>query len=75
LFKIEARPETSQEFVWVYHAPHEGPFSLAPLEIETGAWFDPNQVTQWIERKPEDFASAFRVLWGRRQEILPGRSR
>src|SRR5438045_7815430 len=30
LFKIEARPETGQEFVWVYRGECEGPFRLQP---------------------------------------------
>jgi isopentenyl-diphosphate Delta-isomerase len=72
LFKLEAGPETGHEFVWVYRAHHEGPFQLAPLEIESGAWFDPPQVTRWTEEKPEDFASAFRAIWRHMEEILPG---
>src|ERR1051326_1260053 len=36
LFKVDARPETGQEFVWVYRCAAEGPFRLAPEEIERG---------------------------------------
>ena len=36
LFRIFARPETDQEFVWVYRCEAEGPFVLHPEEIERG---------------------------------------
>jgi isopentenyl-diphosphate delta-isomerase type 1 len=62
-FRIEACPETGQEFVWVYHLTHEGPFVLQPDEIETGAWFDPADLTAQIAAAPERFASAFRLIW------------
>ena len=63
LFKIEARPETGQEFVWVYRLEAEGPFALHPEEIETGGWFAPEFVTRWMADRPEEFASALRYIW------------
>lgn len=63
LFKIAACPETDQEFVWVYRCQAEGPFRLQPDEIERGDWFASEQITRWIGEKPEDFASAFRLIW------------
>jgi isopentenyldiphosphate isomerase len=63
LFKLDARVETGCEFVWVYRAEAEGPFVLHPEEIETGGWFAPGKVTQWMAEKPEDFASALLFLW------------
>lgn len=65
LFKIDACPETDQEFVWIYRLEHEGPFTLHPEEIETGNWFAPDRATDWIEQTPEAFASGFKVLWKR----------
>ena len=65
LFKLEAGHATGWEFCWVYRAASEGPFVLHPDEIETGAWFAPAAVTQWTQEKPEDFASAFVLLWQR----------
>ena len=64
LFKIEARPETGWEFCWIYRCENEGPFVLHPDEIETGAWFAPAAVTKWVHEKPQDFASAFVLIWG-----------
>jgi isopentenyl-diphosphate delta-isomerase len=62
-FRIEACAETSWEFVWVYRLRHEGPFVLAPSEIERGEWFAPAKLTQWIAEKPAEFASSFRLIW------------
>jgi isopentenyldiphosphate isomerase len=71
LFKIAARPETGREFVWVYCCASEGPFTLHPGEIERGEWFSPGAVTQWAGERPEDFASAFRLIWGMVVETRP----
>ena len=65
LFRIEACVESGWEFVWVYRCEHEGPFTLHPEEIERGEWVAPEAVSQWIARAPEEFASAFVLLWGR----------
>ena len=42
-------------------------FSCSPKlqqsEVRGGAWFLPRTIDSWIAAHPEDFASAFRVLW------------
>ena len=63
LLKLDAGAETDQEFVRVYRCRAEGPFQLHPVEIERGEWFAPEAVTHWLAEKPEDFASAFRLIW------------
>lgn len=63
LFKIAACADTGQEHVWVYRVAAEGPFTLHPEEIDAGHWFHPEVVTAWIHRRPEDFASGFRLVW------------
>jgi isopentenyl-diphosphate delta-isomerase type 1 len=65
LFKIDARKETGWEFCWIYRCESEGPFTLHPDEIEAGDWFAPERVSRWIEEKPEEFASAFVLIWKR----------
>jgi len=62
-FKLDACRETGWEFCWIYHCQHEGPFTLQPEEIETGAWYPPDHVTQWVLDKPGDFARAFVLIW------------
>jgi isopentenyl-diphosphate Delta-isomerase len=63
--RVEACAETDQEFVWVYRHESEGPFTLHPDEIEHGEWFAPARVTRWVAERPQDFASAFRLIWRR----------
>jgi len=70
LFKIEAREETGQEFVWVYRVESEGPFTLQPEEIERGDWFSPEEIERWIGEKPQDFAPALLFIWPRARALL-----
>jgi isopentenyldiphosphate isomerase len=63
LFKIEACQETGWEFCWIYRGASDGPFTLHPEEIETGDWFTPEAVSKWVAEKPQDFASAFLLIW------------
>lgn len=65
LFKIAACPETDQEFVWVYRCENDGPFELNRDEIERGDWFSAEEVSRWIDEKPEEFASAFLFIWSK----------
>jgi isopentenyldiphosphate isomerase len=68
LFKIDSCEATGQEFCWVYRCESEGPFTLHPEEIERGGWFEPAAVTRWLEEKPDDFASAFALIWKLREQ-------
>jgi len=65
LFYIPAEPATGHEFVWVYRVESEGPFVLQESEVDRVEWFHPDVLTGWIARRPEDFASAFIVIWER----------
>ena len=61
--RLQARAETGQEFVWVYRLQSEGPFTLHPEEIERGEWFAPERIGRWMAERPQDFASALRLIW------------
>jgi isopentenyldiphosphate isomerase len=63
LFKLGPSAETDQEHVWIYRCEAEGPFKLAEDEIETAGWFTPAQISTWMAERPQEFASAFRVIW------------
>jgi isopentenyl-diphosphate delta-isomerase type 1 len=63
VLRITACAETGEEFVWVYRFTHEGPFLLCPKEIETGAWFSPQEISRWIGEKPDDFAPSLICIW------------
>lgn len=65
LFKIEAREETGQEFVWVYRVEAEGPFVLQPDEIERGDWFTVAEIDRWITERSAELAPAFLFIWPR----------
>jgi isopentenyldiphosphate isomerase len=74
LFKIDACRKTGWEFCWVYRCESEGPFQLHPDEIERGGWFAPEKITRWIAEKPQDFASAFRLIWVKLNAEAPRRA-
>jgi 16S rRNA (adenine1518-N6/adenine1519-N6)-dimethyltransferase len=61
--KLPASDQTGQEFIWLYRASHEGPFQLAPTEIDYGAFFPPVLVAQWIATRPQEFAPGFVACW------------
>jgi isopentenyl-diphosphate delta-isomerase type 1 len=63
LFKIEARAETGQEFVWVYRVEADGPFILQPDEIERGDWFSPAEIDRWVADRPQELAPALIFFW------------
>jgi len=65
LFKIEAREETGQEFVWVYRVEAEGPFVLEADEIERGDWFTVPAIDRWLAERPQELAPAFAFIWAR----------
>ena len=70
LFKIEAREETGQEFVWVYRVEAEGPFVLEADEIERGDWFAVAEIDRWVAERPQELAPAFLYLWPRARGLL-----
>lgn len=65
LLRVDACPETGHEFVRVYRAASEGPFSLHPEEIESGEWFRLHELEARLARSEGDFAPSFFYLWGR----------
>ena len=72
LFKIEAREETGQEFVWVYRVEAEGPFVLQADEIERGDWFTVAEIERWLVERPQELAPAFAFIWARaRKHFVP----
>lgn len=60
---LSASSETGWEFVRLYRGEHEGPFRLPPAEIESGAFFTREQIVEWIEKRPGDFAPGFLACW------------
>jgi 16S rRNA (adenine1518-N6/adenine1519-N6)-dimethyltransferase len=56
---IAACAETGWEFVRLYRAEHDGPFKLAPAEIDSGTFFTLDQLDRWTRERPSDFAGGF----------------
>lgn len=63
LYFLTACPETDHEFVWIYRVASEGPFELAPEEIQRGGWFSLSEIDRWVAERPRDFADSFVFLW------------
>lgn len=60
---IPATERTGMEFVELHTANYDGKIRFAPDEIEVGQWFKPATVTQWVNERPEDFATGFIECW------------
>jgi isopentenyl-diphosphate delta-isomerase type 1 len=61
--RLESRPETGWEFCWVYRLQHDGPLVLHPEEIETGEWLATGELERRMQARPQDYCSAFRLIW------------
>src|SRR6201987_2882676 len=57
--RVAASEKTGQEFIRVYLAQAEDVVDLNEQEIETGGFFPLSIVDEWVESRPEDFASGF----------------
>ena len=60
-WKVGATEETGYEFVEYLVGRHDGPFTFAPGEVETGAFFPIDQIRRWLEVSPDDFTPLFRM--------------
>ncbi len=63
--KLESAAETSWEFVEVFTGHHEGPFHLARMEVETGAFFPLATIKSWFNNRPADFTPLFCLIFPR----------
>jgi 16S rRNA (adenine1518-N6/adenine1519-N6)-dimethyltransferase len=62
--KLPCSAATGWEFIEVFRGRHEGPFRLAPMELETGAFFPLDKIRAWLQRNPEDFSPVFAMCLG-----------
>ena len=63
--KLESSPATSWEFVEIFSGHHDGPFHLARMEVETGAFFPISKIQAWFSSRPQDFTPLFRLIFPR----------
>ena len=57
--QVTASEKTGQEFIRIYLAEAEEIVELNEQEIETGGFFPLSMVDEWVQTRPEDFASGF----------------
>jgi 16S rRNA (adenine1518-N6/adenine1519-N6)-dimethyltransferase len=63
VLKLPASARTEQEFVWLYRGEIRGSPIVNRSEIETGAFFPPAIIDDWVAARPEDFAPGFVECW------------
>ncbi len=63
LGELPASPETGHEFLRLYEARHNGPFSWPRSEVETGGFFPIALLERWVAARPDDFSSTFRLCF------------
>ncbi|MFA5264999.1 MAG: NUDIX domain-containing protein [Opitutaceae bacterium] len=63
--RLRACEETGWEFVWIYRVESEGPFVLAPSEIDGGDWFTPAEIAKGMLENPSAYAESFLYFWPR----------
>ena len=63
LFKLPASEETGMEFIEVYQCIDNGPFILAPDEIEDGNWFSLKEITERVAENDAYLTDSFKTLW------------
>jgi len=72
--KLPACSETGHEFIEIFLlGPVAGPFTLHPEEISEGRWVTPAELTGELEKSPEHFASALRLLWAEHRGKITGK--
>lgn len=63
LFKLTPTPELGMEFIQVYQCQHEGPFELAPDEIDACQWLDRDELDKRVDRNDPDLTETFKTVW------------
>ncbi|WAK02849.1 NUDIX hydrolase [Methylobacter sp. YRD-M1] len=63
LFKLPATAAIGMEFIQVYRCRHNGPFTLAPEEIETGGWFSEHDLSARIAADDQTVTETFKTIW------------
>lgn len=57
--RIAASEATDLEFIEVFLAEAKGRIRIHGKEVDSGRWFSPEFIEEWIERRPQDFATGF----------------
>lgn len=72
--RLTPSEETGWEHIRIYVCRYDGALRFPCSEIETGQWLPQEVVQDWIEARPEDFASGFIRSWGVFHELMEQQS-
>jgi len=61
--RIDASDETDQEFTEVFQGEANGKIRVYGGEVDSGRYFQIEEVEKWIAERPEDFATGFRTCF------------
>ncbi len=57
--RINASEATDLEFIEVFLAEAKGRIRIHGKEVDSGRWFAPEFIEEWIDKRPQDFATGF----------------
>lgn len=63
LFKLTATLATGMEFIQVYRCFNDGPFKLAPDEIDQGCWNSIAEINSRVDEHDSQLTESFKTLW------------
>ncbi len=63
LFKLPPTADIGMEFIQVYRCIHNGPFNLAPDEIDEGDWFSVDEISGRISADDQRLTKTFKTIW------------
>ncbi len=61
--KLPPTEANGREHIGLYISAHQGSVKYPCSEVECGIWFPQEVVTEWLQSRPQDFASAFKESW------------
>lgn len=57
--RLNASEATDEEFIEVFLGEAKGKIRVHGQEVDSGRWFAPEFVEEWIQARPQDFATGF----------------
>lgn len=63
LFKLSACKSLGMEFIQVYLCHHDGPFRLNADEIDEGAWFSVQSISDRVNQGDPSLTETFKTIW------------
>lgn len=60
---FEAGENNGWEYVRLYEGRYSGKVRFPAAEVDSVQWFSPEQISAWVERRPQDFSPAFIPCW------------